>query len=218
MKIQVLYPLCLRCGSLAVRSSLFCRNCEVDFLLPRVLKQTRLIEAGDKVYNVDFLLQWNPKESDCLSELVYLLKNPFSFSTWKFYVEKFIQFDSRFKNQNLITAIVPVPGSHFGSTAYHTKYFAQAWQNLSHGTIISCLTNRPKQNEQKGLTLNERREAQLSFHEDFTTEIHRYERIILVDDIVTSGYTLQASLMALKPHLHPGCVIEIKALLSRGKI
>jgi pyrimidine operon attenuation protein/uracil phosphoribosyltransferase len=58
----------------------------------------------------------------------------------------------------------------------------------------------------------------VSFIEDFTNEIYKYEHIILIDDIVTSGHTIQASLMALKPYLRPGCVVEIKALLSRGKI
>lgn len=218
MKIQLLYPLCLRCGSLSVRSSLFCHLCETDFLLPRMMKHYRVIKDSDTFFAVDFLLHWVPQESDSLSELVYLLKHRLSFPVWKFYVEKFIHFQSQNRSSKLKTALIPIPGSRQGKVAYHTQYFVQAWNQLSPADVLNCLRSRPEQVEQKELSLAERGQSQMSFLEDFTTEIYQYDRIILIDDIVTSGHTLKASLMAIKPHLKPSCLIEIKALLSRDKI
>jgi predicted amidophosphoribosyltransferase len=212
MIIQFLYPLCLRCGSLSVRSSLFCRYCEIEFLYPRIVLHRRLI----KNECVDFLMHWVPNESDSLSELVYLLKSRLSFSVWKYYVEKFKNLHAPMREMK--TAIIPVPGSRIGKVAYHTRYFALAWQLLSAGDIVNCLVSSSEQGEQKDLTLAERGRATMCFLEDFTTVIGEYERVILIDDIVTSGNTLQASLMAIKPHLRSDCLVEIKALLSRGKI
>jgi len=218
MKIQFLNPLCLRCGSLSVRSSLFCRDCEICFLLPRMMKHYRVIKNQEALFVVDFLLHWVPKESDSLSELVYLLKNRLSYSVWKFYIEKFMQIHSLNQPSKLKTAIIPLPGSRLGKTAYHTKYFAQAWHELTSTNVMNCLRNESVHHEQKELTLAERGMTKMVFLEDFTTEIGQYDRIILIDDIVTSGHTLQASLMAIKPHLRSECLIEIKALFSRGKI
>lgn len=218
MNIQFLYPLCLRCGSLSVRASLFCQTCEVEFLYPRMMKHYRVIKNDESIFAVDFLLHWIPKESDSLSELVYLLKNRLSFSVWKFYVEKFIQFDSLNHSSLLKTALIPVPGSRQGKTAYHTRYFARAWQEFTSAQVLNCLQSQAQQGEQKELTLAERGLSQMRFLEEFTSEIYQYDRIILIDDIVTSGHTAQASLMAIKPHLRPSCLIEIKALLSRDKI
>ncbi|MBC7457288.1 MAG: hypothetical protein H7235_03360 [Bdellovibrionaceae bacterium] len=218
MKIQLLYPLCLRCGSLSVRSSLFCRDCELNFLLPRMMKHYRVIKNQGSLFAVDFLLHWVPKESDSLSELVYLLKHRLSFFVWKFYVEKFIHFHSLNAGSKLKTALVPVPGSRLGKTAYHTQYFVHAWKQFAQGDVLDCLRSEPVQTQQKELTLAERGLVEMSFLEDFTTAIYQYDRIILIDDIVTSGHTLQASLAAIKPYLRSDCLIEIKALLSRDKI
>ena len=212
MKIQILCPLCLRCGSLRVQSSLFCRACEVDFLFPRMQRHHRIIKDS----RVDFLLHWVPNESDSLSELVYLLKSRLSFPVWKFYVEQFITLHS--SKKEFKTALIPVPGSRTGRVAHHTRHFALAWQHFCHGDIVHCLKTAPHHGEQKGLTLAERGAANMSFLEDFTSAIYQYNRIILIDDIVTSGNTLQASLQAIKPHLRSDCLVEIKALLSRGKI
>lgn len=218
MKIQFLYPLCLRCGSLSVHSSLFCHFCETEFLLPRMMNHYRVIKDQGSLFTVDFLLHWIPQESDSLSELVYLLKHRLSFLVWKFYVEKFLHFHSKNRSSKLKTALIPIPGSRQGKTAYHTQYFAQAWQQLSQVEVVNCLKSHSEQGEQKELTLEERGLSQMSFLEDFTTGMDQYDRVILIDDIVTSGHTLKASLMALKPHLKPDCLIEIKALLSRDKI
>ena len=212
MKIQFLYPLCLRCGALSVRSGLFCRTCETEFLFPRLMKHRRLIENQ----NVDFLLHWVPDESDSLSELVYLLKNRLSFSVWKYYAEKFINLHPPMKE--LKTALIPVPGSRRGKVAYHTRYFALAWQHFCSGDIMNCLVSAAEQGEQKDLALSERGGATMSFLEDFTSVMGDYDRVVLIDDIVTSGNTLQASLTALKPYLRSDCLVEIKALLSRDKI
>jgi len=183
-----------------------------------MMKHYRVVKNQEAIFAVDFLLHWVPKESDSLSELVYLLKHRLSFPVWKFYVDQFIHFHSQNRSSQLATALVPVPGSKPGKTAYHTQYFTQAWQELSQVDVMNCLRSEPEHLEQKELSLAERGQTQMSFLEDFTTQIGQYDRIILIDDIVTSGHTLQASLMALKPHLKPGCLIEIKALLSRDKI
>jgi predicted amidophosphoribosyltransferase len=183
-----------------------------------MMKHYRVIKNPDTSFAVDFLLHWVPQESDSLSELVYLLKHRLSFPAWKFYVEKFIYFHSQNRSSKLKTALIPIPGSRHGKAAYHTQYFTQAWKQLSPADVLDCLRSRSEQAEQKELSLEERGVSKMSFLEDFTTQVYQYDRIILIDDIVTSGHTLKASLMAIKPHLKPSCLIEIKALLSRDKI
>lgn len=216
MNIHFLYPLCLRCGFLSVRRSLFCIHCENEFLGPRFLNHVRWIEVENSQYAVDFLLHWIPQESDSLSELVYLLKNKLSASVWDYYVQQFIE--KKEIKKHISTAIIPIPGSTLNKKAYHTLYFAKAWQKYHSGNIINCLINESLDGPQKKKTSLERTLIQPRFIEDFTTAIYEQERVILVDDIVTSGHTLQASLRALKPYLHKGCKVEIKALLSRSKI
>ena len=183
-----------------------------------MLKHSRVIKIQDVFFSVDFLIHWVPKESDSLSELVYLLKSRLSFTVWKYYVEKLTQFQLPRKTSLLKTALIPVPGSCSEKKAYHTQYFARAWQEFSPGNVLNCLKSDAEHAKQKDLTLSERSLTKMKFLEEFTNEIYTYERIILIDDIVTSGHTLQASFIALKPHLRPDCLIEIKALLSRDKI
>ncbi len=183
-----------------------------------MLKHSRAISGFKKSIPVDFLLHWIPEESDCLSELVYLLKSPLSLPVWKFYIERFIQFHFFKTKSKLKTAVIPIPGSQKGKTAYHTKYFAKAWQQFMPCEILDCLGHEADSLQQKDLTLKQRGQTQFSLLEDFTTRLYQQERVVVIDDIVTSGNTLQSSLMALKPFLRRDCVIEIKALLSRDKI
>ena len=183
-----------------------------------MLKHSRVINLQGVSFTVDFLIQWVPRESDSLSELVYLLKSRLSFPVWKYYVEKFLHVQSPHRKPVLKTALVPAPGSRSKKTAYHTQYFAQAWQEFSPGNVINCLMSDTDHANQKDLTLSERSWTRMKFLEEFTNEIYAFERVVLIDDIVTSGHTLQASLTALKPYLRPNCLIEIKALLSRDTI
>lgn len=214
---QMLYPLCLRCGSLQGRTSLFCQNCEIHFLAARMGRHQRWINDSDERYIVDFLFHWIPEESDSLSELVYLLKSRLSRPTWKFFVKKFIELDQNQMSGNK-TAAIPIPGSRPDRIAYHTRYFSEEWVRQTGASLVPCLKSANTKASQKELSLEERANSTMEFLEEFTNILKDCERVVLIDDIVTSGHTIRASLTALKPYLRPGCLIEIKALLSREKI
>lgn len=113
--------------------------------------------------------------------------------------------------------IIPVPG-HQRKEAYHTQYFAQALAKKIQIPVVNCLRNQRQMESQKESDLRNRALAMFQFNEEFTQEISQADRVILIDDIITSGHTLKACLRALKPYLKPRSQVEIIALLSREKI
>lgn len=123
---------------------------------------------------------------------------------------------------HLKTVIIPIPGNRPHQVAFHTQYFAEIWSKWTGYPMINALAMQDQgtgpDSAQKAHSLEERAQVRMTFLEEFTSFLYDHERIILIDDIVTSGFTLTAGLKALKPHLRPECQIEIKALLSREKL
>lgn len=208
LKLQMLSPLCVRCGSFQVQECFLCKNCEESFLNGRLKPQWRDLNN----HFVQSLIEWHPGESDSLSEIVYLLKSRLSQKAWAFY-----------SRQVKITCshnavIVPVPSSRTGRTAFHTKYFAEALRAQHQVSIIDCLLSFEQKGSQEALTVEKRAEIQFQFIEDFTQKMRSYHRVILIDDIITTGHTLSACLSVLKEHMRPSQEIEIIALFSRFKV
>ncbi len=81
-----------------------------------------------------------------------------------------------------------------------------------------CLRRPQGKTSQKKLNLADRSRIEFEFIEEFTNILCKYERVILIDDIVTSGATLSACIDVIKPNLKRGCQIDIIALFSREKV
>ena len=79
----------------------------------------------------------------------------------------------------------------------HALGFARALHDITGLPLENCLT-APTQRSQRGLSRTQRRAIQIVK----TKRLKRtYSAFILVDDVVTSGATLQAAFRALKkPH------------------
>lgn len=221
--LQFICPVCLRCGSFRVQNSFFCQNCERQFLKKQLLNRTRTLIVEGQAYPVQFLISWIPYKSDSLSEAVYLLKSYFSFPSWRYYTAQL-----QITNDARSAALVPVPGRQPGRTAYHTQYFSQSLSPYLKAPVLPCLIRRNSQGsysgnsasntQQKHLNREGRAQVQFQFLEEFTLPLLSCERVILIDDIITTGHTLSACIAALKPHISPTCCISIIALLSREKI
>ncbi len=210
-------PLCVRCGSLQVGSNFFCLECEKEFLHLRIDMHTRSLEFKHKTYGVKYLINWTPGESDCLSSVVYLLKSRWSRSAWENYGRLFAKlFDFSFAKNK--TCFIPVPSGKKQKMSFHTRYFSQFLTDFYQADRLLCLKSAGHLQSQKSLRLDERSRIKFEFSEEFTSLVLAYNRVVLVDDIITSGNTIKACLETLKPHLAPSCKIEIIALFSREKI
>jgi predicted amidophosphoribosyltransferase len=212
--------LCVRCGSLQVQKSFFCQRCENEFIHDRLQLQKRTIEFQKQEYIVHFLINWIPEESDSLSEIVYLFKNRFSQPAWFYYSYAFYQLlkfePTEFFHQSV--CIIPVPSRKKYKSSYHTTYFSKALGQLAGAPSLPCLVSTQSGVDQKKLNLNHRSKVEFEFSEEFTSQIASVDQIIFVDDIITSGSTLQAAIKAVKPYLKKSCKIDIIALFSREKI
>lgn len=215
--LHILCPLCVRCSSLRVEVSFFCSICEEEFLFRRLDIHERAIDFKNQKTSAKYLIRWRSGESDCLSEVVYLLKSGLSLVAWKYYsniLAKLIDIQSDKEK----TFLVPVPSRAKRGSAYHTQYFSQFLSQFLGYPVLKCLKSDGFLQSQKSLNLHDRAGAKFEFCEEFTSSVYAAQRIIFVDDIITSGSTLKACHETLKPHLSRDCKIDIIALFSREKI
>lgn len=213
---QLICPQCVCCGSLQVESHFYCLRC-FDFIIKKHASfEKRRIHFDNRFLHVLTLLSWVPYRSDSLSQVAYLLKSRFSYYGWKRYTEKLMyEFVELCRLQPEI--IIPVPGSQRQS--FHTKYFSSALAEKWEGScVMTCLRKKTsfqqKQRQSRAIRLN----VEMEFNVDFTYRIRKAKKIVLVDDIITTGTTINACLLALQPYLDKDCEIHIIALLSREKI
>lgn len=214
---QFLCPLCVRCGSFFVKASFYCENCENNFLYQKIEHSKRLLTIDKKNYVVHSIISWPPYESDSLSEIVYQLKNSFSYKSWFYYSQIFSKLVSIDVSKSKKIGIIPVP-SRKSKKSYHTGYFSRCMSTFYRSEILDCLVGQSSNKDQKMLNLNERQAVEVRFNEDFTSLITTYDHLIIVDDLITSGSTINACVLVLNNHISNDCKIDILALFSREKI
>jgi predicted amidophosphoribosyltransferase len=184
-------PLCLKCGSIWVQDNYFCAKCSRDFLQQHFgLIQNKINEN----LNVTSFIRWNKNQSNALSELVYLLKTRTSYFAWTKYVESFEDEICKLVDGKENTILIPVPGTR---KSFHTSYFAKAVQSMTGCRAIFALNKPIDLGMQKTKSLSERRLIVINVNEDFTEQLLMADKVVLIDDILTTGATLNGCISAL---------------------
>lgn len=195
---QYLYnPVCLSCGSLFVKSHLFCDDCFARKIHPIAdLKKKTLIDKFEAYY----LMNWIPFESDMLSETVYRMKSDKCFLAWDFYAERAAEELAEHLNIEQIDYIVPIPGSK--KTSLHSHVFAQILGRSLRKPILDILVKTQTTTEQKRKNKTQRFNKSIRLHEQFTSRLGLLQlskaHILVVDDILTTGSSFIQSVEALR--------------------
>lgn len=215
-------PQCLRCHSLNVSNMYLCKACEdhIDskFLRPKIHQMTSEI-------SVQSFYQWRPDESDTLSDIALLLKSKYSKWVWFQIVEKLIKTWDMQPHY-----FVPIPGHN--KDGMHSIYFSQALSEYFKGCHVDLITSLKRLDpgnlkeasaarqhiKQQRLSRAERQQSNIQIHVDFT-ELNRLpsqSKITLVDDIVTTGFTIQKTAAIIR-ELRPDLKLDSVALFNRTR-
>lgn len=182
---QIESPVCLRCGSYRIHTNYFCLICTNNFLCKK-LGPPRL-EVFDNIEVYSFIC-WLKNESDCLSELIYLLKTRSSEQAWAWFVDKLESEICTIIDPHPGTVLISVPGS---KKSFHTDYFSGQVEKLTGCRLIKPMYKMNVARPQKLKTAAERKGTEFAFNEEFTDIVSTATKIYLIDDIVTTGATLK---------------------------
>lgn len=217
---QSLYtPNCLSCGSYFVQNHLFCSHCYHVKLEPRLDLQKHVFEKNKAAYS---LFEWNPGESDLLSEMVYRFKSNRSVLAWNHYGQLAIKALSYEIDLTEIDYIIPVPGSKKSSV--HALVFSQIISEMYKKPIVDILKkSKPESGkaEQKLRSKEQRSKNQFALREEFTQNFDYLElknkQVLLVDDIITTGSSFIQCMEVLGP-MKPSVMLTLfyRTINSKG--
>lgn len=197
---QSLYnPNCLSCGSYFVHNHLFCDYCYTVKIEPKLDLKKHSFASGNVAYSI---FDWNPGESDLLSEMVYRFKSDRSILAWRHYSELAIKAFSYEMDPTEFSYVVPIPGSK--KTSVHAGVFAAIVSEIIKKPVLDILI-KPKSDdqnkEQKLKSKAERSLNQFRLREEFTQNFDYLDitnkRILLVDDIITTGNSYNQCLQVI---------------------
>jgi predicted amidophosphoribosyltransferase len=190
---------CLKCGSFFVQRSLFCRPC---YAVIRDLYSYPYLSERSQPLKTQFLLYWEPQQSDSVSFLLRQLKDHRQSVAWRFYAEDFWQAYLQKKNFEIKpqTLLVPSP-SKSPLEVDHAYLFCQALSEVSGIEMLPLLRRDSKNYDQKKKSKKQRKEITLYLREKISPSIFEKRHIILVDDILTTGETAKAASKALRGSL-----------------
>lgn len=203
-------PLCFCCGSLFVEDHLFCSLCFESQIQPRISLKERTLLFEDQEIKHFYLFEWIPGESDLLSSMIYQLKSDRCVKALRFYMNALILeiLEGHFGDYN---CVLPLPGSKKSST--HSNSLADEVAQVT-GLIKADLFLKEKlETQQKKLSSLLRRQVEIKTcalrrHELFTSLQSDKLNPIYVDDILTTGSTLKASMKVLNTKKN-ACVVTL---------
>lgn len=185
---------CLNCSTADTEGARICQKC-FDLLVRQYQNPERLLIKG---HRVETLLRWVPNASNTLSALHLELKKSQSCLWQKFAMQfirkKMIQTDFEIQNQSACVFISLI--SESGGT--HAQDWAQSLSEqlgIPHFSALKKCQNNSFALEQKQRSRIQRTGLSLELSVDISTLTGK--KIIFVDDIVTTGATLDAAYKAL---------------------
>jgi len=185
--LEITCPFCIGCHSFIKHKYLFCQSCYDRLIADR----SRLIQLNQfKQFPVYSFIEWKRFESDMLSELVYHLKRFSSQKIWQDLTKEILKELEPYLSKNKQLIFIPVPGR---STSYHTHYFAKSLAEQMSGQVLLNALIHFNGEQQKQLNRKQRFNICLSWNEDFTQRVPKGAVVIIVDDIITTGATMQAA-------------------------
>lgn len=205
-------PLCFRCGSFFVEQHLFCEMCFDQVISSRLNLKQREIEFEGKIIKHLFLFEWVPGESDLISALIYQLKNDRCALALNFYAQLLVKqaqmLAFEFGSYN---CVLPLPGS--SKKSVHSIILAHRIALDLGIKFAEIFKKKASEIQQKQRSLWQRRKLKIHVEPsqicELITELG-FNKLtpIYVDDVLTTGSTLKASIEALGPQ-NTGCVMTL---------
>jgi predicted amidophosphoribosyltransferase len=191
LKQFLLSPLCLHCGSLGVQKNLFCTNCYELLMAPKILTNHEFFKNNRHV----FLIPWGLSDLECVSQLVYRIKNLQSPEAMSFYMQKLSVMLKNLNLQSPQNVLIPIPSSR--SQLSHAHEMANWLSKAGFGTVYDVLIKKNHQ-QQKHLKLSLRGHSGFSIKtgcEDFTRNLSLQNssshQVLFIDDVLTTGQSFK---------------------------
>jgi len=188
---------CFYCHSLFVYRLGLCEICHNKLIDEYWQPQELLVSEETMQYT---LFQWPGQKSRILNAMVVRLKSPLYEPVWSEIARLFLASFNFLKDDKSKTVFVCIPSTDKFRT--HSEYFATCLSTQTGVPVYDCLRWAEKFTPQKNLNKYDRKKIALYFDEEFTSYLNGVEKIILVDDVVTTGSTLGAAKQALLKVTH----------------
>lgn len=180
---------CSICGAFTgFRQKSYCSVCLQLFVFEMKMRN-RTFDGVSHVYGIS----WIPGQSDLVSHFLLALKaNPSS----ELYLKLSLLWLGQLGRKKGLgpTVLVPIPSSRRPGQALH---LAQAISNISGFMIWDGLV-LDDSTEQKRKGRKGRQLRRMDVRKNFTSKALNSQRIILIDDVLTTGATVRAALRALE--------------------
>ncbi|MBL7555022.1 MAG: phosphoribosyltransferase [Bdellovibrionaceae bacterium] len=184
---------CIHCGSFGFRPSLLCFHCE-ELLFKTAFNRFSFSREVKMVTSLS-LFQWQKDRNRILNRLSLALKGQRQQRAWEYYAERFLAEWLKSEFPGVSAVLVPCPA--INGIKDHAYWFADSLSKLT-GIPMRMALRRLDAKEQKRLKRSER---QTSIETKFALSeapIEKFSHVYFVDDIITTGTTVQAAQFHLK--------------------